>query len=114
LQEDLSASDWVSRYNYKEDLMLWTQQSQLKMLAVRGSCRVGGFLVDVDICAQLTVKLPTLRCVCVEQCPDLIDDMVERLVAVCPAPVVKVLGCRQLTERQCCMLSSDSVAVEFG
>jgi hypothetical protein len=114
LQEDASASDWVSRYYHEEDLMLWRQQSQLKMLAVRGSCRVGGFLVDVDICAQLPVNLPALHCVYIEECPDLVAGMVERLVAVCPAPVVKVLGCRQLTQRQCCVLSSDSVVLEYS
>lgn len=114
VQENALAEDWVSTYNCAEDVMLWQQQSQLKVLATRGSCRVGGFLVDADICAQLPVKLPALLCVCIEQCPDLVADMVGRLVAIRPAPVIKVLGCKQLTERQCCALSSDSVVVEFS
>jgi hypothetical protein len=103
-----------TEYDYAEDLMIWGQQSQLKLLAVRGTCRLGGFLVDEEVSAQLSVRLPMLRCVRIEQCPDLVADMVEQLVAVCPVPVVKVLGCKQLTQRQCCVLSLDSVVVEYG
>lgn len=107
------AENWVSRYNCSEDLLLWQNQTQLRELAIRGSCRLGGFLVDAAICAQLPLKLPALRCVCIEQCPDVVADMVVQLVAVCPAPRVKVVGCKPVTDRECCLASSVRVAVEY-
>lgn len=63
LQEDVLAYDWESRYRCAEDLLLWQQQPQLRELAVCGSCRVGGFLIESEIRAQLPLKLPALQCV---------------------------------------------------
>jgi hypothetical protein len=114
LQEDVMTGNWQFFYCSSEDLLLWQQQPQLRELAVRGSCRVGGFLTELDIRAQLPVKLPALRCVSVDECPDLVVDMLAHLVAVQPAPVVRVTGCKLLTERQCCEVSSESVSVEFA
>lgn len=108
------AADWESRYRCAEDLLLWQQQPQLRELAVCGSCLIGGFLTESEIRAQLPLKLPALQCVSIEQCPDLTVDMLAQLVAVQPAPVVKVSGCKLLTERQCCEVSSASVCVEHA
>jgi hypothetical protein len=113
LQEDVMAGDWQERYDSQEDLLLFQNQAQLQELAIKGSSRVGGFLVDGHICEQLRQRLPALRCVRMELCPDLQQPALAQLVAVSPAPLVLVVGCGPISERECCQLGNELVKVEF-
>lgn len=113
MQENVMDGDWQEGYDSQEDMLLYQHQAQLKELAIKGSSRVGGFLVDVHICEELRLRLPALRCVRIEECPDLKEPALAQLVAATPAPLVLVVDCQPVSERDCCLLSNDLVQVEF-
>lgn len=95
---------------------MWQHQTQLQQLAVRSSALIGGFLTIPHVMQSLPLRLPVLKSLSLQLCPDLSPLQLAALVSVAPAPLIKVEGCARVTERDCVMLavcSAGRVQVEY-
>lgn len=117
LQEDVNSDEWQQSYNSAEDFLLWQHQSQLQELTIRGSANLGGCLTQADLAAQLPARLPALRCIRLQECPDMQPVQLQGLVRVRAAPLIMVQGCGIcVTAQRCAQFSHESrgaVAVEY-
>jgi hypothetical protein len=103
--QDYDSPGWAASYNAAEDQLLWQNQSQLQHLCLRGSARLGGFLADstvgAELLAQLPASLPQLQTIELMHCPDLTVQQLLLLAGSGTVQSLVVQQCAGVTDADC-------------
>ncbi|KAF8061968.1 dapL [Scenedesmus sp. PABB004] len=100
------AAELGDTYNSEEDVLLWRRQADLRVVELRGSRLLGGFMVQPPLLSQLARQLPALECVELTRCHDLSALELAALVASRAVPRVVVRDCGGVRDRDCAVMQT--------
>lgn len=109
--------DLTKTYTTAEDLLLWKNQHAVRVLRLRGSVLLGGFLMEGSLLQQLPAAMPQLHRVELVKMRDLTRQQLSQLVGMGVCREVLVQGCSSITDRDCVGLeeqAAGSVVVEYS
>lgn len=99
--QDYDSEDWADTYLSAEDELIWQQQSSLQQLVLRGSSRLGGFLEHDELLAVLQHRLPRLKSIEFQDCIDLCEQQLQKLLHSRVVANVFVKGRHGMSTSQC-------------
>ena len=95
-------------YSTEEDELIWQHQSGLRNMRLRGTVRLGGFMVHDCMLASMATRLPDLQSIELVKCHDLSFQQLSKLVSTTVSPHILVQGCRNVTARECMYVQDNS------
>ncbi|KAF8067163.1 hypothetical protein HT031_002210 [Scenedesmus sp. PABB004] len=119
LRQQACGANLAQTYDTREDGALWRDQGALRVLRLRGSRLLGGFLAHDDLLAELPAALPRLARLELARMADLTAEDLGKLAAAGAARRITVQGCRGVSARDCARVEAAAgggaahVAVEF-